>query len=102
MEWDTTRLLPDGRVHAGRDDVLAYWRDIAERWESLRIEADEWLSPNDEFVVMLGRLVGVAAQSGVAVEGDWHRVWQLMDAVPYRCGNFSDRDEALAAAGLPA
>jgi ketosteroid isomerase-like protein len=42
LEWDTTRMLPDGRVYRGRDEVRSYWEDVAERWEELRRQLQRW------------------------------------------------------------
>ena len=100
MEWDTTRAVPDGRIYSGHDEILGYWQDIADRWDSLRIEADEWMEAGDR-VVMLGRLVGVGSESGVPVVGPWCQVWHFEGGeTPVRCDNFTDPDAALAAAEI--
>lgn len=99
MEWDTTGLLPDGRVYRGREEIRAYWEDIAERWEELRIADDRWLE-GEACVVMLGRLIGRGAGSGAPVEAPWHQVWRFRDDVPIRCDNYSDTAAALCDAGL--
>jgi ketosteroid isomerase-like protein len=99
IEWDTTGLLPDGRVHRGRAEIRAYWEDVAERWEDLRIADDRWLEGED-CVVMLGRLISRGARSGAPVEAPWHQVWRFRGDVPIRCDNYSDAEAALRAAGL--
>jgi ketosteroid isomerase-like protein len=101
VEWDTSGLLPDGRVYKGRNELLAYWRDVGERWEELRVEPEEWIE-TDDALLMFGRLVGRGSGSGVPVEGPWHQVWRFEGDWAIRCENFSDRGAALAAAGLPA
>jgi ketosteroid isomerase-like protein len=99
LEWDTTRLLPDGRVYSGREAVRAYWADVVERWDELRIEAERWLEGDDR-VLMLGRLVGRGAGGGVPVEGPWHQLWWFRGGVPVRCDNYGDAAAALRDAGL--
>jgi ketosteroid isomerase-like protein len=86
-------------VYKGREAVRAYWQDIAERWEEIRIEADRWLE-GDDCVLMLGRLVGTGAGGGVPVEGPWHQLWRFRGDVPVRCDNYSDEAAALRDAGL--
>ena len=90
---------PRRPTYTGRKEIRRYWEDIADRWASLRIEADEWIESGDR-VVMLGRLVGVGSGSGVPVVGPWCQVWSFEGDALVRCDNFSDPDAALAAAGL--
>jgi ketosteroid isomerase-like protein len=97
--WDTTKAVPDGRTYCGREEIKAYWLDVADRWDSLRIEADEWIDAGDR-VVMLGRLVGVGSGSGVPVEGPWNQVWSFEGGALVRCENYVDPDEALSAGGV--
>ena len=99
LTWDTTRAVPDGGTYAGREEIRRYWLDIADRWSSLRIEADEWIDAGDR-VVMLGRLVGVGSGSGAPVVGPWCQVWSFEGETLVRCDNFTDPDAARAAAGL--
>ena len=100
LAWDTTRAVPDGGIYTGREEIKRYWLDIADRWSSLTIEADEWIDAGDR-VVMLGRLVGVGSESGVPVVGPWCQVWSFGGGEsPVRCDNFTDPDAALAAAGV--
>ncbi len=99
IEWDTTAAVPDGDAYHGRDDVLAYWRAIPERWDDFRIEVERTVE-DEGVVLLLGRLHGRGADSGVPVETSWDQVWTIEGGVPVRCQNFSDRGRALAAAGL--
>ena len=98
LEWDTTALLPDGTVYRGRAEIKAYWTDVWDRWDELQVVPDEWLESVD-CVVMLGRLQGRGAGSGVPIESLWHQVWRFENDRLVRCENYSDRDEALQAAG---
>ena len=51
--------------------------------------------------MMLGRLIGRGAGSGVPVEAPWHQVFTFRaGARPIRCDNYSDSAKALRAAGL--
>jgi ketosteroid isomerase-like protein len=99
IEWDSTHAVPDGDLYRGRDDVLALWVEIGERWDDFRIEPERWIE-GDGVVLMLGRLIGRGAESGVPVEGPWNQVWTIEDGVPVRCENYTDPDQAWQTAGL--
>lgn len=100
VEWDTTGAVPDGRTYHGREDVLAYWRSIGERWHDFRIEAHEWIAADGETVLMLGRLLGVGTESGVPIEHSWDQVWRFRGGEVVACENYTERERARAAAGL--
>jgi ketosteroid isomerase-like protein len=99
IEWDTSAAVLDGAAYRGRDEVLAYWHEIGERWDDFRIEADRWID-GDGVVLLLGRLIGRGVGSGVPVEHSWDQVWTVEGATPVRCENYSDREQAWRAAGL--
>ena len=99
VTWDTTGAVPDGGTYSGRDEIKRYWLDVADRWASIRIEADEWIDAGDR-VVNLGRLVGVGSGSGAPVIGPWCQVWSFEGETLVRCENFTDPDAARTAAGL--
>lgn len=94
-DWSPPRR---GRL-SGPAEIHAYWRDVFQRWDEVRIEVDELLTTEDR-VVMLGRLLGKGAGSGVPIESPWHQVWTFHGEKAARCENFGDRAEALRAAGL--
>jgi ketosteroid isomerase-like protein len=99
IEWDTTAAVPDGGVYRGREEVVAYWRGIPERWQDFCIEPERTI-PGDGLVLLLGRLTGRGTDSGVPVESTWDQVWRLEAGRPVRCENYIDRDRAWRAAGL--
>jgi ketosteroid isomerase-like protein len=99
MIWDTSAAVPDGGTYRGRQEVLAYWTGIAERWKDFRIEPERTID-GDGLVLLLGRLTGRGVDSGVPVETTWDQIWWFEDGVPVRCDNYTDRVRAWAAAGL--
>jgi ketosteroid isomerase-like protein len=86
-------------VYKGGAEIEAYWRDIFSRWHEFRIEPNEFRESEDA-VVMLTSLHGKGAESGVPIVAPWHQVWRFRGDAPVRCENYSDRDEALRAAGI--
>jgi ketosteroid isomerase-like protein len=99
IEWDTTHAVPDGGLYAGADQVVGYWRSVGRRWDDLRIEVDR-LIEGEDVVLMLGRLVGRGAESGVPVENAWDQVWRIRDGQPVRCENYTDEARAWRESGL--
>jgi ketosteroid isomerase-like protein len=99
MVWDTSAAVPDGAAYEGGQEVLGYWREIGERWDDFRIEVEQTIE-GDGVVLLLGRLIGRGVGSGVPVEHSWDQVWTVQGAVPVRCENFTDRDQAWRAAGI--
>lgn len=99
IEWDTSQAVPDGGLHRGRDDVLAYWRGVGARWVEFRIEPER-VRERPNVVLVQGRLCARGADSGVPVEGVWDQVWRIAVDVPIRCENYTDRALALRVAGL--
>ncbi len=63
IEWDSSTAVVDGALHRGRDEVLALWHEIGERWDDFRIEADRWIE-GDGAVLMLGRLIARGRRAG--------------------------------------
>lgn len=90
LEWDTTALLPDGTVYRGRAEIKTYWTDVWDRWDELQIVPDEWVESRD-CVVMLGRLQGRGAGSGVPIEAPWHQVWRFAGRGGWGLGRGPDR-----------
>lgn len=42
IEWDTTDAVPDGQLYRGREEVLAFWTGLGERWADFpQIAGDE-------------------------------------------------------------
>ena len=99
FEWDTTAVVPDGRVYRGLSEIEEYWRDVFSRWHEFRIEPEKFHEGEDA-VVVLERLHGKGAESGVPIVSPWHQVWRFRSETPVRCENYGDRDRALRAAGI--
>ena len=61
MDDDPQQAIKEG---CGREQVLAFWKALGERWEDLRIERERWIA-HDHVVLMLGRLIARGVASGV-------------------------------------
>jgi uncharacterized protein len=68
-------------------------------YEDMRVEAREFIDGGDK-VIVTGRARATARESGMPLESDVALVWTLRDGRLIRNEVFTDRREALEAAGL--
>jgi uncharacterized protein len=74
-------------------------RNIFEVWENHRVEADEFVDAGDQ-VVVLGRVTGTAKASRMDLDQHFAFVWSVRAGLLAGLRVFTDRVEALEAAGL--
>ena len=90
---------PDPEVYEGHAGVRKWFRDFFSVWESIHVEAEEFVEIGDWTVVYLRtRLRGVA--SGVEIEVPNTAIHLFRDGRIVHDRVYLDRDEALEAAGL--
>jgi ketosteroid isomerase-like protein len=99
---DAHGLVDMDRLVRGREGVVAAQREWLRMWERpFKVEAEEFIDAGDRVVVFI-RWHGRGKGSGVDVEAAGAHLWELRDRKAVRWDVFRDRDEALAAAGVPA
>jgi ketosteroid isomerase-like protein len=106
IEWNSTGApwlieLGFAGVVWGHDAVREGFRSWLEAWEAIRYEADELLDAGDSVLAMT-RVSARGRASGVELMYETPQLWTFRDGKVIRMRVFSDRDEALAAAGLAA
>ena len=74
-------------------------RNVFDVYENVRVEAREFIDAGDK-VVVVGRTHATARGSGMQVENEVALVWTVRDGSLIRNEVFTDRREALEAAGL--
>ncbi len=99
IEFDLSDRLPDEGVHRGREDYRQFLERTFELWADFHVEVEDLLDAGDATVALIhttatGRISGIEIDERVA-----HVFW-LRDATPYRFKVFTERAEALQAAGL--
>jgi ketosteroid isomerase-like protein len=100
VEWDGTNL-PDGVIARGRDAVVDHVSGWAELWETWEVDLEEVVDAGDDRVIAFIRERG-RTRAGLAVNERHSELYRVQDGkIAYRKG-FSNADEALTAAGLPA
>jgi ketosteroid isomerase-like protein len=102
VEWDTTHFgdWPDDAVYRGRDEVIRFLQEEwVGGWASYESKIEGVFDAGDKVVVFwLQRMVG--RESGIEVESRAAVVCTVRDGLVTRIDNYTDRDEAMRAAGL--
>jgi ketosteroid isomerase-like protein len=83
----------------GRDAVLAYIQRWEEPWEGYEVDAEEFIDAGDRVVVTV-HFKGRGRESGIEVDARSHEVYALRDGKVVRMDEYTDRAEALEAAGI--
>ena len=97
-EFDFTAAYPDQPVLRGIEEVTSF-RDEGP-WEELNFEPERFLDVDDERVLVMVRVDAKGKASGARVELLNAHELTIRNAVLVRFKVYSDRDEALQAAGL--
>jgi ketosteroid isomerase-like protein len=100
FEWyPAMPVAVGGGVYKGREGIEAYFQDIRDTWEELRISAEEFRDLGDR-VLVLGRVEGRGIGSGVEVNAPLGIVFELRGDKACSARGYFDYGEALRAAGL--
>ena len=91
--------LPDRRVWHGHEGLLENIRNIREVVEAWRLEPEEFMDAGDKVLVVV-RVSGHGAGSGVTVDDRLLHLWTLAGGRAVRLENYRDWNQALKAAGL--
>jgi ketosteroid isomerase-like protein len=94
-----TGAMLEGVSYRGHEGMRQWLKDVAEYWESMWVEADQFLDKDDS-VVVLGRVHGRGKKSGVAIEAPAAWVFHLRDAHLTYLRFYLDRAQALESVGL--
>jgi ketosteroid isomerase-like protein len=94
-----TGAMLEGVAYRGHDGMRQWFEDVTEYWESMWIEADQFLDAEED-VVVLGRVHGRGKKSGVAIESPAAWVFRLRDARLSYLRFYLGHSEALQAVGL--
>jgi ketosteroid isomerase-like protein len=98
--FDATRRNINPKTYDGIEGIRAMLAERDEVWGEFRMEPDEFVDAGDR-VVAIGRWVGKGSASRVEVNQPIADVFTLDAGRVVRCEiGYSDRAEALAAAGL--
>jgi ketosteroid isomerase-like protein len=100
VEYRLAPSWPQARVLPGGDDVIAFFEDFQETFRDARTSSHEFIDAGGGTVVVGFRVTGTGRSSGAGTEMDIWQVWKLTEELtPTRVTEFSDRSDALKAAG---
>jgi ketosteroid isomerase-like protein len=98
--YAASREDPDSATHVGREAVAAQFARWVEAYPDLTVEPLDVRAGTSERVFAWVRFSGSGAESGLPIAMELAVVWTLREGKIARIAEYSDRDEALAAAGL--
>ena len=99
VEWHDQAAIPGADVHRGREAVSRHFERWFDAWEEIEYTPEELLDRGDRVVVVIRRR-GKGKGSGVEVSDQVIHVYTVSSGKIVRFEGFSDKDAALAAAGL--
>ena len=100
VEFVTAGIEP--RTYTGPNGVREGWFDFLSAWDDFRVEGIDFIEgARDETWVVLCHLSGRGKESNVPIEASTANVIVMRDGKIVRFELFWDRDEAVAAGGLP-
>jgi ketosteroid isomerase-like protein len=98
FEFDFSRAMgPGGGVYR-LDQMGEYFRQVAETWESLRLEADEIIETGEQ--VVTPNTLHAQGRDGIELQAHSAWVWTIRDGRVARLCFYQGRQEALEAVGL--
>jgi uncharacterized protein len=98
FEWRVLEESPLAGTYRGREEVRAYVEEWLNTFDDVRLGIEELVEINDRVLVVV-RGSGWGKASGVEVQNRFCQLWTLSGGVPRQMREYSNRDDALAAAG---
>ena len=99
--WDMSNFhgWPEQQVYEGLDEARAFLSEWIDAWDDWELELEALHDAGDKVVALVYQR-GRSKESGMPVEMSFAQVWTLRDGKQARTEVYSERAEALEAAGL--
>jgi ketosteroid isomerase-like protein len=99
--WDMSHFhgWPEQQVYDGVEGTRAFLDAWLETWEDWELEVESLRDAGHKVVALVSQR-GTSKAAGMPVEMSFAQVWTLRDGKQTRMEMYSDRDEAMEAAGL--
>jgi ketosteroid isomerase-like protein len=91
----------DPRVYHGMEGIVEATKEWSEAWEYMRAEPIDFVDAGDRVLVLL-RNIGKGRGSSIEMTQETFGVYTIRDGKVSKIQYFTDREAALAAAGLTA
>jgi ketosteroid isomerase-like protein len=100
FELDMSRSmgLPQQRGIFKLDQLRQFWDELVETWESLRMEAEDFIEAGD--LVIVPQTAYARGRYGIEVRSRTAVVYTIRDGAIVRMTMYQELDDALEAAGL--
>jgi uncharacterized protein len=99
VEFDLTRVAPDGETYRGHEGVRRFWLMLRDVFGELQIDVEEIIDGGDTLVTRV-RLRSTGKASGAITEDVLYQNFTLRQGKAVRAQFFRERAEALEAARL--
>jgi ketosteroid isomerase-like protein len=100
FEFHSRLTAVEGRVYAGPDAFRDYFRDMDESFSDPRWSVEEVVGGSGDDVMVVFRFTARGRESGTPVDVRTPQVWTMRDGKVWRNVTYTEREEALKAAGL--
>ncbi len=99
--WDMSNFhgWVEQQTYAGVDGARTFLETWVSAWDDWELEVEQLLDRGDTVVALVHQR-GRSKAAGMPVEMSFAQVWTVRDGKQTRMDMYSDREEALAAAGL--
>jgi ketosteroid isomerase-like protein len=98
--WVQNPNAPDPRTFHGHEGMREFREMLADAFEDVRLEGDQFLDPGGDQVVSLGYMRARGVGSGVEVREARAWVWTVRNGKVVRHQTYDSHESALEAAGL--
>ena len=98
FEFDFSRSVGPGRAVYSLDQMRGYFHEFVEPWESLRLEADEFIEAREH--VVMPNTLHAKGRDGIEVQARGALVWTVRDGSITHLCFYQERQEAIEAVGL--
>jgi len=100
VEWHDQAAIPDSAVHHGPEAVRRHWEQWLAPWQKIEYETEELRGGSGDCVMVVLRRRGRGKTSGIEVTDQVIHVYTVRGDKIVRFQGYSDKAEALEAAGL--
>jgi ketosteroid isomerase-like protein len=100
LEYRLATTWPEARVLRSRDEVIEFFEGFQETFPDARTTSHEYMEGPNGTVLAGFRVAGTGRTSGAVGEMEIWQVWEVRDFTVTRVTEFTNRADALEAAGL--